>query len=196
MQTKFVYSFRRIFCRQSLSAELVYRACLHDLGMQTRFVYVLKSLSKAFCKVVCGNADKVCLEITSFSLFSDSIINFVSSHRVRRLSLESSHQFESSCCLARTDLHSRKCVFVCARVGFKTCTRAIHVVRACERACERASQCASERACSEQRASVQRAASERAASSERQRACIAPLLFPSLGTKLGCVYIQLHAESA
>ena len=42
MQTKFVYSFRRIFCRQSLSAEFVYRACLHDLGMQTKFVYVLK----------------------------------------------------------------------------------------------------------------------------------------------------------
>jgi hypothetical protein len=42
MQTKFVYSFRQIFCRQSLSAEFVYRACLHDLGMQTRFVYVPK----------------------------------------------------------------------------------------------------------------------------------------------------------
>ena len=42
MQTRFVYSFRRIFCRQSLSAEFVYRACLHDLGMQTKFVYVLK----------------------------------------------------------------------------------------------------------------------------------------------------------
>ena len=61
---------------EGLSTEFVCRACLHDLGMQTKFVYVLKSLSKV-CKVVYSrNADKVCLEITSLFLMSDSIIEF------------------------------------------------------------------------------------------------------------------------
>ena len=90
----------------------------------------LKSLSKAFCKLVCGNADKVCLEITSFSLFSDSIINFVSSHRVRRLSLESSHHFESSCCLARTDLHSSACERASQFASERECVRAFERQRA------------------------------------------------------------------
>ena len=159
LSTVFGGFFADKVCLQSLSAGLVCTIWECRQGLST----CLKSLSKAFCKVVCGNADKVRLEITSFSLFSDSIINFVSSHRVRGLSLESSHQFESSCCLAQTDLHSRKCVVVCARVSFKLCTRAIQVVRACVRAFER------------QRAAA--SSEQRAASSEQQRACIAPLLF-------------------
>ena len=171
MQTNFVYPpdgdacilvcLQRI-CLQSLSTGLVCTIWECRQSLSTG----LKSLSKAFCKVVCGNADKVCLEITSFSLFSDSIINFVSSHRVRGLSLESSHQFESSCCLAQTDLHSRKCVVVCARVSFKLCTRAIQVVRACVRACEPVCERASVRACVRAAAS----GSEQRAASSSERA--------------------------
>ena len=116
-------------CLQSLSTGLVCTIWECRQSLST----CLNSLSKAFCKVVCGNADKVCLEITSFSLFKYSII--VSSHRVRWLSLESSHQFESSCCLARTDLHSRKCVFVCAR-GIQD-MHPCHSCRAYVRATER-----------------------------------------------------------
>ena len=168
LSTVFGGFFADKVCLQSLSTGLVCTIWECRQSLST----CLNSLSKAFCKVVCGNADKVCLEITSFSLFSDLII--VSSHRVRWLSLESSHQFESSCCLARTDLHSRKCVVVCARVSFKLCTRAIQVVRACVRACEPVCERASVRACVRAAAS---GSEQRAASSEQQRACIAPLLF-------------------
>jgi len=180
LSTVFGGFFADKVCLQSLSTGLVCTIWECRQSLSTG----LKSLSKAFCKVVCGNADKVCLEITSFSLFSDSII--VSSHRVRRLSLESSHQFESSCCLARTDLHSRKCVVVCARVSFKLCTRAIQVVRACEGACEPVYE----------RASVRAAASgseQRAASSEQRAAASvhSSFVISSLGTKLGCFYITI-----
>ena len=168
MSTVFGGFFADKVCLQSLSTGLVCTIWECRQSLST----CLNSLSKAFCKVVCGNADKVCLEITSFSLFSDSII--VSSHRVRWLSLESSHQFESSCCLARTDLHSRKCVFVCAR-GIQD-MHPCHSCLACVRACVRACGPVCERA-SEQRAASERAASSERASSERQRACIAPLLF-------------------
>ena len=153
LSTVFGGFFADKVCLQSLSTGLVCTIWECRQSLSTG----LKSLSKAFCKVVCGNADKVCLEITSFSLFSDLII--VSSHRVRWLSLESSHQFESSCCLARTDLHSRKCVFVCARgiQDMHPCHSCLACVRACVRACGPVCE----------RASEQRAASERAASSER-----------------------------
>ena len=87
LSTVFGGFFADKVCLQSLSTGLVCTIWECRQSLSTG----LKSLSKAFCKVVCGNADKVCLEITSFSLFSDSIINFVSSHRVRRLSLESSY---------------------------------------------------------------------------------------------------------
>ena len=186
LSTVFGGFFADKVCLQSLSTGLVCTIWECRQSLSTG----LKSLSKAFCKVVCGNADKVCLEITSFSLFSDSIINFVSSHRVRGLSLESSHQFESSCCLARTDLHSRKCVFVCARgiQDMHPCHSCLACVRACVRACGPVCE----------RASEQRAASERAASSERasseQRAAASvhsSFVISSLGTKLGCFYITI-----
>ena len=143
----------------------VYRVCLQKNADKVCLQFSADFLQTKFVCRVClqglsarsGNADKVCLEITSFSLFSDSII--VSSHRMRWLSLESSHQFESSCCLARTDLHSRKCVFVCARgiQDMHPCHSCLACVRACVRACGPVCE----------RASEQRAASERAASSER-----------------------------
>ena len=142
--------------------------------MQTRFVYIHEQVCLYFLIIIKSIISPRCIPSSSPATSSSRAAAWL----------------ELTC--------TAENVFLCARVGFKTCTRAIHVVRVCERACERAGQCASERASSEQRASVQRAASERAASSERQRACIAPLLYthPSLGTKLGCVYIQLHAESA
>ena len=87
LSTVFGGFFADKVCLQSLSTGLVCTIWECRQSLSTG----LKSLSKAFCKVVCGNADKVCLEITSFSLFKYSIINFVSSHRVRRLSLESSY---------------------------------------------------------------------------------------------------------
>ena len=161
LSTVFGGFFADKVCLQSLSTGLVCTIWECRQSLST----CLNSLSKAFCKVVCGNADKVCLEITSFSLFSDSII--VSSHRVRWLSLESSHQFESSCCLARTDLHSRKCVFVCAR-GIQD-MHPCHSCRACVRACVRACGPVCERA-SEQRAASERAASSERASSEQRAA--------------------------
>ena len=82
-------------------------------------------------------------------------------------------------------------VFLCARVGFKTCTRAIHVLRVCERACERAGQCASERA-SERAASERAASSERASSEQRAAASVhSSFVISSLGTN-NTIYIHIY----
>ena len=66
MQTNF---FKNADARAALLGEL-----------QTNYadkVCLRAESSKAFCKVVCsGNADKLCLKLTSWSVFSDSIINF------------------------------------------------------------------------------------------------------------------------
>ena len=72
LSTVFGGFFADKVCLQSLSTGLVCTIWECRQSLST----CLNSLSKAFCKVVCGNADKVCLEITSFSLFKYSIIEF------------------------------------------------------------------------------------------------------------------------
>jgi len=67
LSTVFGGFFADKVCLQSLSTGLVCTIWECRQSLST----CLNSLSKAFCKVVFGNADKVCLEITSFSLFSD-----------------------------------------------------------------------------------------------------------------------------
>ena len=163
MSTVFGGFFADKVCLQSLSAGLVCTIWECRQGLST----CLNSLSKAFCKVVCGNADKVFLEITSISLFSDSII--VSSHRVRWLSLSPATSSSRAAAWLELTCTAEKCVFVCARgiQDMHPCHSCLTCVRACVRACGPVCE----------RASEQRAASERAASSERQRAGIAPLLF-------------------
>ena len=172
LSTVFGGFFADKVCLQSLSTGLVCTIWECRQSLSTG----LKSLSKAFCKVVCGNADKVCLEITSFSLFKYSIIEFSerkSSHPHLAIPATSARGaaawLELTCTAENVLLCVRACHSSYAPVPFKSCVRA----------CERASRCASERACvrafERQRAAA--SSEQRAASSEQQRACIAPLLF-------------------
>ena len=217
MQTTFIKNAdaRVVKCRQIMQTSLfyppdgdacifvrlqgfVYRVCLHFRQiMQTKFVYVLKSLSKVFCKVVCGNADNVCLEITSLSLFKYSIIEFSelkSSHPQRASPATSSSRaaawLELTCTAENVLLCVRACHSSYAPVPFKSC------VRASVRARVRAGVRASERACVRSSGSErQRAASseQRAASSEQRAAASvhSSFVISSLGTKLGCFYITI-----
>ena len=157
LSTVFGGFFADKVCLQSLSTGLVCTIWECRQSLSTG----LKSLSKAFCKVVCGNADKVCLEITSFSLFKYSIIEFSerkSSHPHLAIPATSARGaaawLELTCTAENVLLCVRACHSSYAPVPFKSCVRAR----------ERASRCTSERAC------VRAFERQRAAASSEQRA--------------------------
>ena len=183
MSTVFGEFFADKVCLQSLSTGLVCTIWECRQSLST----CLNSLSKAFCKVVCGNADKVCLEITSFSLFKYSIIEFSerkSSHphlAIPATSARGAAAWLELTCTAEN-------VF-CVRARGIQDMHPCHSSRACERASVRAGVRASERACVRSSGSER----QRAASSEQRAAASVHSSFvnSSLGTKLGCFYITI-----